>query len=1857
MNILKTICAKSAFLTLLFLLNNTVHGQSWQDVQLNEGFTYQEVENAFMSDVAAGLIDSTSHEWKKFRRFEYFWKHRTQTDDPTKVGNMKSYVDQLRSYSASPWCLDNENPTPWQLMGPITSPGGATNRHDMGIVWTVWAPQELPVTTALIGTNASGLWRGTKDQGVWSWECLTDDIRIPGMGIGTIAVTDAGRIIIGTGGRYNYSAGVWISDGNGANWTNLLDFVPDVNGQRVEDIKVFEGNIYIVQSSKVFKAPATADFTSINAFTDITGTMTIGPQGGFNKIVHYRQDANNDALVLSSFVKNGVNFGAKVYMSVDAGDNWTDLTSQFSTNQTALAVNFTQAFRFVGQQSGTLPNVWHLNTSPANLSIQADAATTSLVAYDYPDFSLVWQGYYVLNIDLVKDANSILRVYAVPGDDVAGTPPDVTNLTPLHVFSANENGTVSIPVMSNVFAKRLVFEATFTGANSTGIIISSTTFTTDAMDLFVADAVEDQSAQFPGVFILYKSRIHGSPQDRILARMDDISVGFSTFHNFQSSLNSVFSELGGQFRVTGNGNVYVGGSNNQYGTDNITLFREDDGYLTPVGSMDGHPDCRSIFIIDDATNGAEVILKGDDGGVSLATNGGQATSLNFTSLEGTGLPITQFYGMGVDAPQKLLIGGTQDNGNFEYDFGTGAWTRQSVGDGGVSRSFSLFDGSLKARVTQANPTATLTVTGTTNCTRSHYSGDFVLGSHAELYFDKTNQAFRMYVGHRELYKANCTTTVNTMASLPDGYQNYVWGIGIHEEDDNVMFIGGNRIEYDPSEDQVNGLLRTRDGGITWTDITSRLRFTNSGGTGVQPLSRFSITDVIVDPDIPADEPASVYVSFAGWNSDGTQRVYRSVDDGENWEDISEGLLGLPVNDLEIQRGSGGILYAGTDAGVFVYDPAIGEWQCFNEDMPMCIVTEVKVNLCTKKLFASTFGRGIWQTDIYETPIAEHVISTTTTIPVNGFSYGYSNWRVQAGAMLTINGTLSMYPGTGIIVEEGAKLLVDGGTINSACGDFWSGIQVWGDNSENQWPTSQPAHQGYVVLRNGATIENAREAITMKKNEDWGTFGGVIDATDAHFINCRRSATFLSYKNFSGSGQEMVNRSKFARCEFKVDDNYYGGDDFYAHISMWDVHGIKFTACDFINEQTTVTTTPSNKLGFGIISIDAGYGVTGQCSYLIPIDPGHPIPVCDEASLTRSKFIGLDHGIHALSTGSNSRTFWVTNSAFENNICGVYTSGVNHFDINRNEFVMGNREVTLAGMEDDAFQLFHRAIYNYTGFGFHIQENDFMKEANAISGVPIEGPVMGYTGPYNDLVYNNESEHLENSFVAEGNCYDEDNSTITGLSFECNNPAPNSDRDFVVRTPPLGTPGNENCIKTFQGSTSLSAGNTFTATQMGTSLFYNYDNEAQGAPITYFWELPPGKPNPGAYNFPYVVVDGSNDSPYNTCVSRVRYPETHGMTTGPIHNLFQDQKSAYLNLKYVFESLLDGGDFDELKETIMLTWPNEAWDLRNELMANSPYLSVEILKEAAIRDILPDAMMLEICLANPEATKQKGFDKWIEFEAPSPLPHYMIQQIHASWNQRTWRTSLESSMAQHFALMGHWNDKLIADMKNDTVPQPLDSLLVRFEQNTVLGARYSEIQTLMELGRFNDAEDVAQDLDQQYRLNDHEEEERADMIGLIAVYKAANNAAIDLFHLSAGAQSNLQQVAQGRPTHAGVWAQNLLCFAYGECTAPVTGGTITPKALLEQPSTDEIFDTDGITFKAYPNPAQTWITFETILPERVEGATIDIQDISGRNVGRLTVQLGASQQVWDVRGIKTGTYTAELRIAAKVLGLQRFVVAK
>jgi hypothetical protein len=141
------------------------------------------------------------------------------------------------------------------------------------------------------------------------------------------------------------------------------------------------------------------------------------------------------------------------------------------------------------------------------------------------------------------------------------------------------------------------------------------------------------------------------------------------------------------------------------------------------------------------------------------------------------------------------------------------------------------------------------------------------------------------------------------------------------------------------------LKRSEDKGETW----SVNLLTNPGLPN--PLQSFP-TDVEVNPFLSSE----VYMCFEGL-IDGV-KVFRSVDAGGSWTNISYNIPNVPVNTLAVDGANG--VYAGTDYGVY-YKPVGGTaWIFFGNNLPRVPVKDLVLNRTFGILYAATYGRGIWK---------------------------------------------------------------------------------------------------------------------------------------------------------------------------------------------------------------------------------------------------------------------------------------------------------------------------------------------------------------------------------------------------------------------------------------------------------------------------------------------------------------------------------------------------------------------------------------------------------------------------------------------------------------------------------------------------------------------------------------------------------------------------------------------------------------------------------------------------------------------------------------------------------------------------------
>ncbi|MEZ4954659.1 MAG: hypothetical protein R2825_13915 [Saprospiraceae bacterium] len=90
-------------------------------------------------------------------------------------------------------------------------------------------------------------------------------------------------------------------------------------------------------------------------------------------------------------------------------------------------------------------------------------------------------------------------------------------------------------------------------------------------------------------------------------------------------------------------------------------------------------------------------------------------------------------------------------------------------------------------------------------------------------------------------------------------------------------------------------------------------------------------------------------------------IFKTTDFGKSWKRITKGIpADYPVRVVREDPDREGLLYAGTEYGLFVSFDDGNQWQPFQQNLPVTPVTDLKVH--RKDLVLSTMGRGFWILD-------------------------------------------------------------------------------------------------------------------------------------------------------------------------------------------------------------------------------------------------------------------------------------------------------------------------------------------------------------------------------------------------------------------------------------------------------------------------------------------------------------------------------------------------------------------------------------------------------------------------------------------------------------------------------------------------------------------------------------------------------------------------------------------------------------------------------------------------------------------------------------------------------------------------------
>ncbi|MCW3101584.1 MAG: hypothetical protein JWO09_24 [Bacteroidetes bacterium] len=333
-----------------------------------------------------------------------------------------------------------------------------------------------------------------------------------------------------------------------------------------------------------------------------------------------------------------------------------------------------------------------------------------------------------------------------------------------------------------------------------------------------------------------------------------------------------------------------------------------------------------------------------DGGIFETVDGGGSWQ-----DKSDGLQIGQMYRLGCAATNaNLVIQGWQDNGTNLYS--AGSWKRPIGGDGfecfiDWSNDNNMF-GELYYGDIQRSTNGGVTFNGIKNNITE--DGDWNTPWQQDPIDPQT-----LYAAYKNVWKStDLGNTWTAISSFGGGNQK---AMAVAPSDPNYIYV-------------TNGttLRRTTDGGANWNTISYPL-----AGVDV-------ITYIAVSPT----NPDKFWITRSGYAAD--NKVYRSNDGGATWINLSSGLPNLPANCVVCQAGTNDGIYVGLDAGVYYRDDLTPGWMPYSNGLPNTVIDELEIHYGSNKLRAATYGRGLWESAIYDpsatTPFANFAADTTSGCP-------------------------------------------------------------------------------------------------------------------------------------------------------------------------------------------------------------------------------------------------------------------------------------------------------------------------------------------------------------------------------------------------------------------------------------------------------------------------------------------------------------------------------------------------------------------------------------------------------------------------------------------------------------------------------------------------------------------------------------------------------------------------------------------------------------------------------------------------------------------------------------------------------------
>ena len=165
----------------------------------------------------------------------------------------------------------------------------------------------------------------------------------------------------------------------------------------------------------------------------------------------------------------------------------------------------------------------------------------------------------------------------------------------------------------------------------------------------------------------------------------------------------------------------------------------------------------------------------------------------------------------------------------------------------------------------------------------------------------------------------------------------------------------------------DGLVQlSRDGGKNWSNVTPP--------SNIMP-EWIQINSIEASPH----DPGTAYVAATMYKwDDNKPYLYRTSDYGKTWKKITNGIPDTTFTRvIREDPNKRGLLYAGTETGMYVSFDNGDRWQSMQLNLPVVPITDLAIQKREKELVVATQGRSFWILD--DLPVLHQMMDAVVSV--------------------------------------------------------------------------------------------------------------------------------------------------------------------------------------------------------------------------------------------------------------------------------------------------------------------------------------------------------------------------------------------------------------------------------------------------------------------------------------------------------------------------------------------------------------------------------------------------------------------------------------------------------------------------------------------------------------------------------------------------------------------------------------------------------------------------------------------------------------------------------------------------------------